>query len=104
MDDSDPYHEHYLQMATLIERLMDRTLATPDDVALRIQRTLESPTPPLRVYATIDAHVFALLRRILPRGAYHRLLYATLPRIWTWGKGSAGLESGKPQMDTDGHG
>jgi len=29
--------------------------------------------------------VFALLRRFLPSGLYHRLLYAGLPRIWEWG-------------------
>jgi hypothetical protein len=72
-------------MAQLIERLMDRALSTSDDVARWIVSTLGKKDPPLRVYPTLDAHVFALLRRVLPRGLYHRFLYAALPKIRHWG-------------------
>ena len=85
MTDEEPYHAHYQHMAGLIERLMDRAWATPEDVAERIVRTLLRRDPPLRVYATIDAHVFAWMRRLLPRGLYHRVLYAGLPQIRRWG-------------------
>lgn len=93
MDHSDPYHEHYQRMATLIEKLMDCAPETPDHVARRILRTLLDPSPPLRVYATIDAHVFALLRRVLPRGLYHRLLYAALPHVRLWGRSRQGASA-----------
>lgn len=86
MNDSDPYHAHYLHMADFIERVMERTLATPDHVARCVRRTLRRRHPPLRVYATPDAHLFALLRRLLPRGLYHAVLYRALPHINAWGE------------------
>lgn len=82
----EAYHTHYEAMARLIERLMRRTWATPDHVARVIVSTLHRRNPPLRVPATPDAHVFAMLRRLLPRGLYHRVLYAALPRIREWGR------------------
>lgn len=86
MNDADPYHAHYLHMADFIERVMERTLATPDHVARCVRRTLQRRNPPLRVYATPDAHLFALLRRLLPRGLYHAVLYRALPHINAWGE------------------
>jgi hypothetical protein len=50
----------------------------------------------LRVYATPDAHLFALLRRLLPRGMYHCILYRALPDVRQWGNG------GSPGMTADG--
>jgi short-subunit dehydrogenase len=85
MDDADPYHGHYLHMAAFIERMMERTLATPETVARAVVRTLTRKHPPLRVYATPDAHLFALLRRVLPRSVYHCVLYRALPHIGLWG-------------------
>lgn len=79
--EDDPYHAQYLHLATFIERMMDRARATPESVAKCIAEVLRQPSPPLRRYATIDAHVFAWLRRILPRRLYHLLLYRALPHI-----------------------
>ncbi|HAB16987.1 MAG TPA: SDR family oxidoreductase [Verrucomicrobiota bacterium] len=93
MDGDDPYHAHYLHMAQFIERMMERAVATPERVARRILRTLRQRRPPLRVYATPDAHLFALLRRLLPRGLYHGILYRALPHISAWGH-----ENGKPPL------
>ncbi len=81
----DPYHAHYLSMDRLIARFMNRALATPESVARRIHRLMRHPNPPLRVPATLDAHVFALMRRFLPRQLFHRVVYRTLPRINRWG-------------------
>ena len=88
MDEHDPYHAHYLHMAAFIERMMERTVATPDKVARCVVRTLRRRNPPLRVYATPDAHLFALLRRLLPRGLYHWVLYRALPDVRRWGNGA----------------
>jgi NAD(P)-dependent dehydrogenase (short-subunit alcohol dehydrogenase family) len=85
LDEDDAYHPHYLHMADFIEGMMARTIATPEHVARSIVRTLQNRRPPLRVYATPDAHLFALLRRLLPRGLYHAVLYRALPHIRAWG-------------------
>jgi short-subunit dehydrogenase len=84
-DPANPYHAHYEQMAGMIARLMRATHATPDHVARVVVRTMQRRNPPLRVAGTWDARVFGLLRRVLPRGLYHALLYRQLPRVDTWG-------------------
>ena len=77
----DPYHEQYLHLAGFIERMMDRAWATPATVAARVVGALRQSHPPLRLYATFDAHGFAWLRRVLPRRLYHLLLYRALPHV-----------------------
>lgn len=96
MDEQDPYHAHYLHMAGFIEQMMERAPSTPERVAHCIVRTLRRQRPPLRVYATPDAHLFALLRRLLPRGIYHAVLYRALPHIRAWG-GRDGVVSSATQ-------
>ena len=84
-DGDDPYHAHYEAMAGMIERLMRRTWATPENVASVIIRTVRARHPRLRVRATPDALIFDYLRRWLPRRLYHRVLYACLPGVRRWG-------------------
>ena len=91
------YHQHYEHMSAFVEKLMRRAFATPDSVARKIHRVIEARRPPLRVQATLDAHFFSLLRRILPRGLYHELLYRMLPGISTWGPKPAGSEPMDPE-------
>ena len=81
MTEEDPYHHQYQHLADFIEKRMDRSWATPESVARKIVETLQHPHPPLRQYATPDAHVFAWLRRLLPRRWYHLLLYRCLPHV-----------------------
>ena len=81
----DAYHAVYKSMAPFIARLMGLATATPDAVADRVMRVVEQRRPPLRVSATIDARVFYLLRRVLPRRLYHLLLYHSLPSVSSWG-------------------
>jgi short-subunit dehydrogenase len=78
------YHWHYLHMKGFIARISRHALATPASVARTVVRTIEHRSPPLRVPATFDATVFSLLRRVLPRGLYHWLLYRSLPRVNDW--------------------
>ena len=82
---AEPYHEHYVTMAPFIARLMRRSRSTPESVARVVLRTMRRRNPPLRVPATLDALGFSLLRRVLPRNAYHWLLYRSLPDVDTWG-------------------
>ncbi|MES2642406.1 MAG: SDR family oxidoreductase [Myxococcota bacterium] len=89
-DPKDAYHHHYLNMGELVGALMQLTFHSPTDVAETIAGLIEQRSPPLRVPGTWDAWLFDLLRRFLPSRMYHRLLYATLPRIWEWGGGPPG--------------
>jgi hypothetical protein len=82
---TDPYHEHYVNMAPFVAWLMQRSWSTPESVARVILRTMRKRRPALRIAATPDAWLFGALRRILPRGVYHRLLYRALPRVSCWG-------------------
>ena len=79
------YHAHYEHMSPFIARLMTASRATPDKVAKTIVKTMRRRRPALRVPATLDAHVFAWLRRLLPRSLYHWMLYRMLPDVRAWG-------------------
>ncbi len=85
-DVREAYHAHYEHMTPFIARLMKLSRATPERVARVIDRTLHRRRPPLRVPATFDAHLFAALRRMLPRPLYHWVLYRNLPSVKTWGQ------------------
>lgn len=84
-NESDPYHAVYVSMAPFIERLMAIARATPEDIADCVLGTLRQKNPGLRVFATIDARFFYVLRRILPRKFFHALLYRALPGVRDWG-------------------
>jgi short-subunit dehydrogenase len=92
-DPANPYYQHYSQMADFIARLMRRSLATPETIAIKIRRTMERKNPPLRVPATFDANFFSVLRRVLPRGVYHWMLFRGLPKVKSWGPGPNGEQS-----------
>jgi NAD(P)-dependent dehydrogenase (short-subunit alcohol dehydrogenase family) len=83
--DDDPHHAHYESMRPFVARLMRLSFATPDFVAWRIERALTMRAPPLRMSGTPDAFLFNVLRRLLPRRAYHEVLYRALPGISRWG-------------------
>lgn len=79
-----PYRAYYRSMRPFIERLMNWSITTPDNIADIILRTMRRRWPPLRISATPDARVFYLLRRLLPRSVYHGLLYHSLPNVGSW--------------------
>ena len=78
------YDQYYKNMGGFINNLMLKALATPESVALKILKLIENGKGPLRGPATIDAHIFSLLRRTLPRELYHQILYRCLPNIKSW--------------------
>lgn len=80
------YKAYYSNMSAFIEKLMHMSVTTPQGVARTILSCINNKNPPLRVPATPDALFFSLLRRLLPRGIYHRLLYWGLPGVKDWGK------------------
>ncbi len=83
---ADTYHNHYIYMESFINKLMKISPSTPSDVANKTIKVMKAKNPPLRVAGTLDAHIFSVIRRILPRKAYHWILYHTLPGIKKWGK------------------
>ena len=98
--DDDAYHAHYHYMEPFIERMMGATWATPERIARSVVRLIRRRRPPLRLYATPDAWLFAMLRRLLPRRLYHWLLYVSLPRIYRWGPRAGALPSPEQEAPT----
>ena len=96
---AEPYHEHYVNMAPFIAKVMRSSRATPESVADVVLKTMRRKHPPLRVPATFDALGFSVLRRILPRNTYHWLLYKMLPRVDTWGPSSSRVALPPPSDD-----
>jgi short-subunit dehydrogenase len=84
-DPNDPYYQHYRHMAGFISKLMHASTSTPEKVAKLILKTMQKSNPPLRVPATLDASLFAWLRRVLPRNMYHAILFRGLPGVKFWG-------------------
>ncbi|HAV63100.1 MAG TPA: 3-oxoacyl-ACP reductase [Verrucomicrobiales bacterium] len=84
--ESDPYFPHYRHMSAFIARCMQRAGSTPEHVARVVMKTLDRRKPPLRVAGTMDAWLFDLVRRFLPRTLYHAILYRGLPRVNDWGR------------------
>jgi len=100
-DVNDAYHQHYDNMAPFIARLMRWSRATPERVAKVVVRTMQRRHPPLRVPATLDAHLFAWLRRLLPRPFYHWALYRALPHVRDWGRELPSSPSALPPPPPD---
>ncbi len=80
-----PYKPYYQHMSKFVEKIMVGTFATTDSIACKIISVMESESPPLRVPATVDAYLFSILRRLVPRRFYHWFLYRNLPGISQWG-------------------
>ena len=83
ISDYAPYYEN---MEKFISRLMSNAAATAESVANKITKLINDGSGALRVPATMDAHVFSTLRRLLPRSLYHKLLFNCLPNIEEWAK------------------
>lgn len=95
IDDHAGYHMHYESMGPFIARLMRSSPSTPESVARRVLKVLRMRRPPLRIPATRDAHLFSMLRRLLPRRLYHAILYRLLPEVRTWGRYAPRTQTGR---------
>lgn len=65
----------------LVERAIGLTTCTPEQVADELCRVLRLREPPLRRQVTLDAQVFAFLKRFLPASSFDRLMSYCLERI-----------------------
>jgi NAD(P)-dependent dehydrogenase (short-subunit alcohol dehydrogenase family) len=85
-DRNNPYYYHYTSMAPFIAKMMRLSPTTPEKIAKKIHRVLDSNNPPLRIPVTLDAYFFGLIRKLLPRSIYHALMYYSLPKVFRWGE------------------
>lgn len=81
-----PHSEFYDSMGPFIEWLMNRSFATPERIARKVFKLIEMRDPPLRMKVTLDAFLFAVLRRVVPASLFHRLMFKLLPQSKNWGK------------------
>ena len=79
------YSDYYTSMAPFIEKLMGLSLTTPEMIARKILRVIQTEDPPLFLPATPDAFVFTALRRLVPRRVLLPVLFALLPGAARWG-------------------
>lgn len=80
-----PHSEYYESMTPFIEKLMRWTFATPERIAKKIERLMEMSTPPLRLRVTLDAVIFAFIKKVLPSSVFHRVMILFLPGAKRWG-------------------
>ncbi|MCB9026781.1 MAG: SDR family oxidoreductase [Bdellovibrionaceae bacterium] len=85
-DKNNPYYYHYNSMAPFIAKMMRFSPSTPEKIAEKIHKVIICDNPPLRVPVTIDALIFGLIRKLLPRKIYHMLMYYSLPKVYRWGE------------------
>lgn len=85
-DKNNPYHYHYTSMAPFIAKMMKLSPSTPEKIAKKIRKVINSSNPPLRVPVTPDAYFFGIIRKLLPRSIYHVLMYYSLPSVFRWGE------------------
>ena len=80
------YSDYYHNMAPFIERLMRWSITTPEAVARKILRVIQTENPPLWVPVTLDAYAFYYVRRFIPRRLLLPLLFMALPNSRQWAK------------------
>ena len=79
-----PYVDYYEKMEPFIERLMHKSITTPESIARLIVKLIRTEKPPLWVPATLDAFVFYYLRRLVPRRILLPILFWALPGARRW--------------------
>lgn len=82
-----PYADYYRHMSPFIELMMKNAITTPEDIAVKILKVIQTENPPLWIPATHDAVFFYYLRRLLPRRWLLPFLYECLPHSDQWGRG-----------------
>jgi short-subunit dehydrogenase len=84
---SGPYADFYIFMRPFVSALMRISPQTSNTIADKIIKVIKTQNPPLWVNATLDAHLFSLLRWILPESWFHKLINVFFLRAAKWGQG-----------------
>jgi len=80
-----PHSEYYRSMTPMIEKLMSLSFSSADRIAQKIITLIDKPKERLRLSLTVDAVVFAILKKIIPSFIFDRFLYLLLPGSLKWG-------------------
>ncbi len=80
-----PHSEYYQSMVPFIEKLMRYSTTSSHRVAKKIISNIDRKKTPLKVYGTLDAHLFNMLKRIIPTHWLNLILYRLLPGSVRWG-------------------
>jgi len=80
-----PHCEYYQSIIPFIEKLMGYSTTSSAQVAKTIISNIDKKNEGLKVYGTLDAHVFNFLKRIFPNHWLHLILYRLLPGSVRWG-------------------
>lgn len=78
------YSIYYSSFSSFVEKLMKLSQTTPEKIAKRILKLIHEKKPALWVPVTIDAHLFKVLRHLLPQHLFHYLMYKMLPNSKAW--------------------
>lgn len=82
---SGPHSEYYQSMTPMIEKLMSLSFSSADKIAKKIIKLIDRPRARLRLSLTLDAIVFAIIKKIIPAFIFNRFLYLLLPGSLRWG-------------------
>ncbi len=85
-ENKGPYADYYAAMTPFVQKLMNRALVNPTQIAKKILKVLQTEDPPLWVPVTPDAYLFYYIRRIVPRRLLLPILFMCLPKAKTWGQ------------------
>ncbi len=85
-ENKGPYADYYEAMTPFVQKLMNRALVNPTQIAKKILKVLQTEDPPLWVPVTPDAYLFYYIRRIVPRRLLLPILFLCLPKANTWGR------------------
>ena len=78
-DKDSPYFKYYYHMGRFVEYQMTRSWSTPESIAVKLLKVINTQSKTLRIPVTLDAWFFYFLRRMMPRWLYHKMLYHSLP-------------------------
>lgn len=84
---SGPYADFYVFMKPFVSTLMRISPQTSNAIADKIMKVVKTQNPPLWVNATLDAHLFSLLRWILPESWFHKAMNMFFLSAARWGHG-----------------
>lgn len=83
----EPYHDYYQNMTPFIQKLMGLSQTSPEEIAMKVLKVIQTENPPLWIAATLDAVVFYYLRRWIPRRFLLPILFWALPKSKSWARG-----------------
>lgn len=84
LDPKSEYSDYYQSMGPFIENLMRLSLTTPESIARKILKVIQTESPHLWVPVTLDAILFYYLRKLIPRRWLMPVLFFLLPKSKYW--------------------